>query len=554
MDLTSLAEVGGYRSEEEVIMTGTLFQCNTAVIPSVHSDLPFQDGGNQTGGNNNSLEFSGINNPTCVTSTVVPNNLPTVSRRTTLSLDLKPPLTENSTSSHEEFDSDQEDLPVESDSEEEELVEDEGQEVLPQQPHCEDLEIENPSSSIEQLCQPNGTQIVNEFPKILERLQSVTSNAAGQKNPQDEPFLKLVEAVESNREKISEIADQIFLLLGFRRAKVCNSYSQQTRLHSIIALLLVIYDKPTSLWRDLMKLEEFESFCKTRFEKESQAAAQSIVMELQDLKEKLAAKEVMSSGISFSAYNQLRLIEGYEENRTHLSTADKRIPTYILEHECVTTDIFQLVHKQIQQNTTQNSTWENIKNQLLEKYKQEQPILKFLNRSDANFLLRVIYLRSLPVWEKRFDLEEDLSAFMNSKRLDDVLQMNSKLWEEFSNNSEVMKQCATPFNKQWIAKRILTLMHNFARKTRSLRRKLHRYDVAVPIGPSKAGQAVPTFVTNQIHSDEEAFQFLADNKSYVGDFFRLREENQYRTTFRYTYILIQYNNSTNYGISNSTSK
>ena len=440
MDLTSLAEVGGYRSEEEVIMTGTLFQCNTAVIPSVHSDLPFQDGGNQTGGNNNSLEFSGINNPTCVTSTVVPNNLPTVSRRTTLSLDLKPPLTENSTSSHEEFDSDQEDLPVESDSEEEELVEDEGQEVLPQQPHCEDLEIENPSSSIEQLCQPNGTQIVNEFPKILERLQSVTSNAAGQKNPQDEPFLKLVEAVESNREKISEIADQIFLLLGFRRAKVCNSYSQQTRLHSIIALLLVIYDKPTSLWRDLMKLEEFESFCKTRFEKESQAAAQSIVMELQDLKEKLAAKEVMSSGISFSAYNQLRLIEGYEENRTHLSTADKRIPTYILEHECVTTDIFS----------------------------------------------------------------------------------------------------------QWIAKRILTLMHNFARKPRSLRRKLHQYDVDVPIGPSKA---VQTFTTNQVHSDEEAFQFVRDNKSYVGDFFLLREEDN-AASLSATPIF-QYN-STNYVISNST--
>ena len=109
MDLTSLAEVGGYRSEEEVIMTGTLFQCNTAVIPSVHSDLPFQDGGNQTGGNNNSLEFSGINNPTCVTSTVVPNDLPTVvCRCTTLSLELKPPLTENSCFSNEEFDSGQE--------------------------------------------------------------------------------------------------------------------------------------------------------------------------------------------------------------------------------------------------------------------------------------------------------------------------------------------------------------------------------------------------------------------------------------------------------------
>ena len=95
-----------------------------------------------------------------------------------------------------------------------------------------------------------------------------------------------------------------------------------------------------------MKLEEFESFWKR---KESQAVAQSIVTELQDLKEKLAAKEVMLSGISFSTYNQLRLIEGYEENRTHLSTADKRIPTYILEHECV---IFQLVSNQIQQNTT----------------------------------------------------------------------------------------------------------------------------------------------------------------------------------------------------------
>ena len=68
-------------------------------------------------------------------------------------------------------------------------------------------------------------------------------------------------------------------------------------------------------------------------------------------------------------------------------------------------------------------------------------------------------------------------------------------------------------------------MHNFARKPRSLRRKLHQYDVAVPIGPSKAGQAVPTFTTNQVHSEEEAFQFLRDNKSYVGDFFLLREEN-----------------------------
>ena len=68
-------------------------------------------------------------------------------------------------------------------------------------------------------------------------------------------------------------------------------------------------------------------------------------------------------------------------------------------------------------------------------------------------------------------------------------------------------------------------MHNFARKPRSLRRKLHQYDVAVPIGPSKAVQAVPTFTTNQIHSDEEAFQFVRDNKSYIGDFFLLREEN-----------------------------
>ena len=85
----------------------------------------------------------------------------------------------------------------ESDSEEEQEEEDEvQQEALPQQLHSEDLEID-PSSSIEQLCQPNGFQIVNEFPKILERLQSChTKLAAAAKGTNNtKPFLRLVEAV-----------------------------------------------------------------------------------------------------------------------------------------------------------------------------------------------------------------------------------------------------------------------------------------------------------------------------------------------------------------------
>ena len=200
------------------------------------------------------------------------------------------------------------------------------------------LKIEDPFSSIEQLCQPNGIEIVNEFPKIL-RKASILSHqigCRGQRNQQHEALSSISgSSGKATARRFGKLVTRYFCFWVFERAKVCNSYSQQTRIHSILAFLF-----GEILWSLVKNLRVFG---------------------------KAASKK----------------------NR-------------------------KLLHNRLS---------------------------SFFN---ANFLLRVIY---------------------------DVLQMTSKLWKEFSNNSEIMKQCNNPFNKQWIVKRILTLMHNFARKPRSFRRK-----------------------------------------------------------------------------------